>query len=212
MTTLTKTLGDIRYLKRNGGQLTGSILIPTPDANDSISPLGSVVNKQYINDNVPTLASTDARYAKLSGCTFTGNVSLTNDPTQSNHATTKQYVDSFALPTIETLTYTTPQITWQPKNNKTSILVLPNVPEIPSLTLSVDSLPFQGSISRLIIKNGFNVAHPFTWDPNVFIWPDAQPPLHTTNDTGLDLFTFLVAPIDDVNVRLWGIGQANYKS
>jgi hypothetical protein len=208
MSYLTSTQADLRYLRvAIGGTLSGLLIVPTAVDDDAISPPGAIVNRQYIRDNVPTLAITDLRYARLTGATFTGPVQLSGSlPTDPTSAIDKGYLD-YTISTMDpTLTVLAPnqdgEIEWAPEHfgvyriNMTSNVVL--------------RAPVHrgGATYRLIVAQPDPQLDPrrtLTFATDDFSWPSGLPPSLTPTAGAIDVFTFV-----SNGLKLLGSGQTDY--
>jgi hypothetical protein len=96
------TLTSISVITANG--FSGSIANPTTTPaitlsttitgllkGDGTSILSAVANTDYVS---PSYTGFDSRYLQLSGGSMTGFLTLAGDPTNSNHAVNKNYVDN----------------------------------------------------------------------------------------------------------------------
>ena len=206
MSFQTRTQADLRYIRSGvGGTVTGLLLVPTAANDDAVSPPGAVVNRQYIRDNVPTLAVTDTIYARLDGATMTGPLRLSGFmPEDERTAIDKGYFDAALALMVPTLTQLTPidgQIVWAPEHYGVYQITMDQ-----DATLHVAGHT-PGATYRLLVSQPDPQLVPqkeLTFSAE-FAWPSGMPPTLTSTPGAIDVFTFV-----SNGTRLLGIGQTDY--
>lgn len=207
MSNLTITGGDLRYLRTSvGGTLSGLLIVPTASFDDTVSPMGSVINKQFVKDNLPTLAVTDLRYALLTGATFSGPVLLDGEtPENPRSAVDRSFLDSVLAERDPALQILVPDgsgaVAWTPMPHRIYQITLSR-----NTTLSIVNHSAGATYRLLVIQPATQVVpnHVLTFSAQ-FSFPSGLLPTLTSTAGATDLFTFV-----STGQRLLATGQTDY--